>query len=114
MAESPDPAGFITDEELKATQESKRRRRVALIEAVKKAGMNPAEIDITLIASDEDQARLLQQMAERQEAKAMAERFGRQALRERLKKSVDTCDCKGLCKPSSNGTRPHEGDAPKG
>lgn len=110
---SPADSDFISDDELRATQESKRRRRAALIESIKKAGINPAEIDVTLVASDEEQAKLLQMMAERNEAKAMAEKFGRQGLRDRLKKTVETCGCdcppskNGVYKPSTNGTKPH-------
>jgi wyosine [tRNA(Phe)-imidazoG37] synthetase (radical SAM superfamily) len=115
MAESADPTGFISDEELKVTQESKRRRREALVDAIKRAGINPAEIDVTMIVSNEEQAKLVQQMADRKEAKEMAERFGRQALRDRLKKSAETCRWDGTYKPSKNGTKPRaEDDAPKG
>lgn len=117
-----DPARLIQDAELKAAQESKRRRRASLIEAIKKAGINPADIDVTMVASDEDQAKLLQQMADRNEAKEMAEKFGRQELRERLKRTAESCTCGGACsaarngvyKPSTNGTKPLSADKIEG
>jgi len=86
-APSPEP---IIDAAIKATQESRRRRREALIETIKKAGINPAEIDVTMLTSDEEQAKLLQLMAERNDVRLLAERFGREGLRARLKQTVET------------------------
>lgn len=81
---------FMSDDELRACQEAKRKRRVELEETIKKAGLNPAEIDITMVMSDEEQARVVKQMAERNEARKVAEQFGRQGLRDRLRKTIET------------------------
>jgi hypothetical protein len=107
VSECAGSADYEESDELRAALESKRRRRETLVETIKRAGINPAEIDVTMIASDEEQAKLLQQMAERKEAHLMAERFGREALRARLKRTIETASRNGTCKPSKNGTKPH-------
>jgi hypothetical protein len=108
-ASSADSTG---DDAIRAAQESKRRRREALVETIRKAGINPAEMEVTMLTSDDDQARLLQQMAERKEAHLMAEKFGREGLRARLKRTIEASSCNGVGPFSRNGVNgTHKPDA---
>lgn len=84
---APEPE-FMSDDALRAAQEAKRRRRGELVALIKDAGMNPAEIDVTKVLSDEESAEFIRQQAARKKAQQLAEGTPRASLRERLKRTV--------------------------
>lgn len=82
-------SNYASDDELRATQESKRRRRRTITETIRQAGINPAEINVKLALTGDEQARLLQTLTEQNEARIVAEKSGRKELRNRLKQTVE-------------------------
>jgi flagellar motor switch protein FliM len=86
----------LSDEELRQAAESKVKRRAEFAQLVQDAGMDPSQIDVTKIMDDEEQARVIAHLAAGRKAKELANELGRNALRERLKRSVEihqqTCD----------------------
>jgi len=84
---APDPE-FMSEEALKAAQEGKRKRRAELVGLIQDAGLNPAEIDVTKMLSDEEAAEFVRQQAARKKAQQLAETTPRESLRERLKRTV--------------------------
>jgi hypothetical protein len=84
---SETPFAPINDADLKAAAEARTKRRAEFAKLVQDAGMDPAQIDVTKIMNDEEQSRVIEQMAANKKAKELAE-IGRKALKERLKTSL--------------------------
>lgn len=78
----------MSAQELQTAAESRAKKRAEFARLVEEAGMNPAELDITKIMSDEEQAVAIERMAHERRARDLAKQ-GRAALRERLKKTVE-------------------------
>lgn len=85
----PDENGQPTADELqiKALQESKRKRRQAFVDLVQKAGYTPARVDITQLMSDEQASEAIRRQADHREAQKMAAELGRPGLMARLHKA---------------------------
>jgi len=103
--------GFASDEELKAAQQLKQQRKAEFIEVLKKAGLDPADLDVSMVMSDETRVRAIRQQAARKEAHDLARLVGRKGLREQLKKTVaeheSKCSEEATFEPpkeSKNGT----------
>jgi len=78
----------LNEADLKAAAEAKAKRRAEFAKLVTEAGMDPAQIDVTKVMDDQEQATMIAQMAKNRQAKELAGDLGRTALKERLKKSV--------------------------
>ena len=86
---SETPFAPITALELAEAAEARAKRRAEFAKLVQDAGMDPAQIDVTKIMNDEEQAQVIGQMAANKQAKDLAAEIGRKALKERLKRSVE-------------------------
>lgn len=93
-APQPAPNQFSTAAELHATQEAKRCRRAEMVELIKDAGINPAEIDVTKVLSDTEAAEAIRQQAARRKAQQLASEVSRDELRARLKATVKNHEAK--------------------
>lgn len=77
-----------TNPELDAATNARKKRREDLKNLIERAGLNPAEIDVTRLMSDEEQQELLRQTATREAAKREAAQLGRQGLREKFRQTM--------------------------
>lgn len=109
--------GPANEEELRGAQQSKKQRKADFIEVLKRAGLDPAGLDISMVMSDETRVRAIRQQAARKEAHELAKEVGRQGLRDRLKRTVEQQTSKivepedlGLPKSSRNGTHSDSAD----
>lgn len=86
----PPPTQFqpMDESEMKAAAEARKARRAAISKLVGDAGLDPSQVDMTKVMTDEEQAVVVAQMAAIRAAKELASDVGRQGLRERLKKTV--------------------------
>ena len=79
----------MSEADLKASAEARAARRAEFAKLVQDAGMDPSQIDVTRIMNDEEQAAVIANMAKNRKAKELAAEIGRDALKERLKQSVE-------------------------
>lgn len=91
LTPAPEPDdGFMSEARLREAQEARKRRREEFVKTIEDAGLNPAEIDVTKVMSDEEQAEAIRQQAARKAAHELAKKVGsRQALRARFKQTVE-------------------------